>query len=484
MADDYNQGLPATFRRPETQGSYPTGGDLPGTYKAFDTTSGKYGDVPTAGPDIGSSQAVQRGYQNRNPVIPNSGDSGSGIVSSAAASTGAPSTPSAAPATPVSDAAQYYGSEGAPPGSAGGTGSLKIDPLGAINNFFRPNSVSAQSYRTEQGIVAPSARVPRNFSDLPQADYSNEGRQPEVGTATAAANAASNFDQLPAGITQTGKNEYTGVGGPEPIVHPDIIGDTARANAIGAANQETSYIQGQRFANQQQAGVDLQRAQGEARVANFLRNNAADVVLGGVVDRSRAARGYGAAADAATARLNQAQQTLTGANNALAAPSGRNYVQEAATQEASRLAGQQAQIAGSEAQQKAQASQLQLQHQQRLNDLSSKLIGTADPKQRAALQQAILTLMGKNEIGRYDAKVAEGETYFDPANPTVPLKRPPTLIITDKYGQEPPHVQQLSQSSLGAAPGGPKAAPAVGEVRGGFRFKGGEPSNPNSWEKV
>lgn len=45
-------------------------------------------------------------------------------------------------------------------------------------------------------------------------------------------------------------------------------------------------------------------------------------------------------------------------------------------------------------------------------------------------------------------------------------------------------VPSLSGSPTSAAPAAPKAPPAIGETRYGYRFKGGDPSEPSNWEKA
>lgn len=420
------------------------------TYRAPDTTSGRYADAtPDATyrrPDIAGSQATLNASFAAHPTYANT-DSGGGIVSNAAASTGAPASTNNVQPAPVANQPSYK------LGDVAGQFGLK-DVGGFIARAFTSNP---QQFREEYveptkaalfgdgGVkVAPSATQPRT----PMAGQEDANPDRVSGPVTAAANATSN--ELPEGITRSG-NSYVGSGvAPTPSInHPDVIGDATRARALDAANTETSYVQGQRLANQQQAGVDLQQAKGEARVANFLRNNAADVVLGGVIDRSRAARGYGAAADQANAKLAEAQKQANATGTALASPSGRNYVQEAAANEASRLAGQKAQIEEAEAGQKQQAGQLQLQHQARINDISNQLVNAKDPKTAARLQQSLLTLLGKNEIGRYDVKVVPGGTRIDPNSPGIPIKDPDRVVVYDKYGQEQPHVMETGQ---GAAP--------------------------------
>jgi hypothetical protein len=72
--------------------------------------------------------------------------------------------------------------------------------------------------------------------------------------------------------------------------------------------------------------------------------------------------------------------------------------------------------------------------------------------------------------------------YGRPATDTSTLRNQPTAL-----GGASPAPQSQPQQPRPQAPQQPKAtngAPAVGETRGGYRFKGGNPADRNNWQKV
>jgi len=79
-----------------------------------------------------------------------------------------------------------------------------------------------------------------------------------------------------------------------------------------------------------------------------------------------------------------------------------------------------------------------------------------------------------------------------------PAAAPPAAVIPmapgaaaapPRAGAAVPSALGLAPPGVGAAPArvvdtGPQAPPAVGEVRRGYRFMGGDPARPDSWERV
>ena len=92
----------------------------------------------------------------------------------------------------------------------------------------------------------------------------------------------------------------------------------------------------------------------------------------------------------------------------------------------------------------------------------------AKPEDRAAIAEQIRVLNGKDQPARY--AVAQGGQEIDPV--TGQLVTRPAMVFNQQTGEI---VQQQ---------GAPSQAPRAGEVRGGYRFKGGNPADQNNWEKI
>lgn len=92
------------------------------------------------------------------------------------------------------------------------------------------------------------------------------------------------------------------------------------------------------------------------------------------------------------------------------------------------------------------------------------------PEERAAVAEQLRALSGKEAPNRFT--VVPGGQEIDPTTNMAVTR--PARVFNNQSGQ---FVDQ--QGAPGAS-----AAPRAGEVRGGYRFKGGNPADQASWEKV
>lgn len=106
----------------------------------------------------------------------------------------------------------------------------------------------------------------------------------------------------------------------------------------------------------------------------------------------------------------------------------------------------------------------------RLEALQTQYEQAGTPGQRAQLAEQIRMLSGREAPNRYT--VVPGGQEWDPVANV--MRTVPSRVLNNQSGQ---FVDQQ------VAPGA-SAAPRAGEVRGGYRFKGGNPADQASWEKV
>lgn len=118
----------------------------------------------------------------------------------------------------------------------------------------------------------------------------------------------------------------------------------------------------------------------------------------------------------------------------------------------------------------AQARGFEVRGMQRLERLYQQLEAAETPEARAAIAEQIRALSGKEAPNRFT--VVPGGQEIDPTTNMAVTR--PARVFNNQSGQ---FVDQ--QGAPGAS-----AAPRAGEVRGGYRFKGGNPADQASWEKV
>jgi len=94
----------------------------------------------------------------------------------------------------------------------------------------------------------------------------------------------------------------------------------------------------------------------------------------------------------------------------------------------------------------------------------------ARPEERGAIAEQIRVLNGKEAPNRFT--VVPGGQEYDPQAMSVMTR--PSRVLNNQTGQF------VEQSNAAAASG----APQVGSVRGGYKFKGGNPADQRNWEPV
>ncbi len=103
-----------------------------------------------------------------------------------------------------------------------------------------------------------------------------------------------------------------------------------------------------------------------------------------------------------------------------------------------------------------------------LQDLNAQILKETDPAKLAVLQEKAQTLTGKHQRP-------------DPANRDV---YGAIAGGTDAMGNKTDPIIYNKQTGERAGAQGPVATPKVDEVRGGYKFKGGNPADQKNWEKV
>lgn len=112
----------------------------------------------------------------------------------------------------------------------------------------------------------------------------------------------------------------------------------------------------------------------------------------------------------------------------------------------------------------------------RTADRQEKLYADYDaaktPEEKSAIAQKIRDLAGKTTDPKDNFMAVGGGQEWDPKGAA--MRNVPQRLIDLRTGKEVGGGQQEAAAS----------APKAGEVRGGYKFKGGNPADQNSWEKV
>lgn len=123
---------------------------------------------------------------------------------------------------------------------------------------------------------------------------------------------------------------------------------------------------------------------------------------------------------------------------------------------------------------KRDAAGMELSSAKQLADLRTAYINAKSPEEAAATAAKINALSGKGAAQDEYMAVGAGETVIDDLGNKI---KNPDILVNKRTGQ-PVGSQQA------AKPAQAQGAPAPGTVKGGYRFKGGDPSQQSSWEKL
>lgn len=116
-----------------------------------------------------------------------------------------------------------------------------------------------------------------------------------------------------------------------------------------------------------------------------------------------------------------------------------------------------------------EAQGFQTREAQRKESLQARYEAAKTPEERSAIAQQIRDLSGKNEPANRFTVVPGGQAF----NPDGTAYALPARVLNNQTGQFVDQPQATEQVAVKA-----------GEVRKGYRFKGGNPADQASWEKV
>lgn len=325
--------------------------------------------------------------------------------------------------------------------------------MGAINNFFRPDSPSAQSYRENVGLPSVAGNAPIETGSAPGVRIALSPPA-HRGTGDSAPTVAPyapppETDPLPS----DGPLSRAAVSLPDSGVAADPSKLDRIKSEYAAGQMQDRLAEAQRAQATQdgdiarmgatrsiQAGLDATRLRRESDIASFLAKNG---VHGGPT-----IRGVNQQQQAATLAATQANARADTAEAAARAPVDmprRNYIDDfargqnavsAAGEIANRTALTQQQLDTGAIDQAGKriavaGAQLDLQGKQRLNELGTALTTATDPKQIARLHSQMLALLGKDKPEEYTVTHAPGASRVDPQTYAV-VKDPDTLYITNR----------------------------------------------------
>ena len=120
-----------------------------------------------------------------------------------------------------------------------------------------------------------------------------------------------------------------------------------------------------------------------------------------------------------------------------------------------------------------EAAGLETASERQMADLRNAYLNAKTPEEQAAVAAKINALSGKGQAQDEYMAVGAGETVIDAMGTKV---ENPDMLVNKRTGLPVQSGQQAQQRA--------PAVPQAGEVKGGYRFKVGDPSQQSSWEKV